>query len=155
MDRKTKIYIATALLPALLLVSIAAYLIHPAKYVRRSFFFPETLTRKTVSISRYIPAGRNRGENIKYYIKDLALGPHVYTCSSIIPPEGEINSVIYRDRSVYIDFSREMAFLDEGSLSDENFGLIGKNISYNFPFVRRICFTIDGQPVSAGIWVTE
>ena len=126
---------------------MGAYALAPAKFVQRIFFFPTTLTHKVKSSSRYIPFAPTLEKQIENYVNELALGPHMYSFSPILPKEGRVDTVMYRDHNVYINFNRELAFAESGSVTDDMYGLIQKNIIYNFPNVHRIFCMIDGQSV--------
>ncbi|MBN2510809.1 MAG: hypothetical protein JXB03_11050 [Spirochaetales bacterium] len=143
-------YLSIGGLVLVFLVSLAAYALAPAKYEKRVFFFRELMSDTEKSISRYIPAGFSLESRISRYVAEMVLGPHLYNFSPVFTADGPVDLVLYRDRTVYIAFGREMAFNDnETALNAETYDLVSRNIFYNFPSVRRIVFTIDGIQVHA------
>ena len=138
-----------------LLVSVVLYAVHPTKQVRRTFFFPKTISGDVVSISRYIPSGANRQASIENYLHELSLGPHVFGFTSLLPANSQLQSLIYRDKAVYIDFSRETAFPTEGMAFENVISLVEKSIRFNFPFIDEVYITIDGTTPNSWSWLTE
>ena len=153
--KRTPFIVFASLILLSLLIAIVLYALHPTKQVRRTFFFPRTISGEIVSLSRYIPSGANRQASIENYLRELALGPHVFGFSSLLPANSELQSLIYRDKAVYIDFSRETAFPAEGMAFESLISLVDESIRFNFPFIDEVYITIDGTTPNSWSWLTE
>lgn len=97
---------------------------------------------------RFIPYRETRAKEIELYLRELFLGPAHMGSVPFIPRNVMLRSAILGDdETLYIDFSPNLIVLIEEF--DSSLELltetVDKNVQHNFPFVRKIVFTVGGQ----------
>lgn len=115
---------------------------------KRLFWFPDTAGADLHAEWRELPYRATRQDRIAMFLDDLVLGPVELGAIPIVSRNTEVRSIILAaDGTLYLDFSKEIAFEDSSSLSnlDDRITLISRNIRHNFRFVEAIIITIEGQ----------
>jgi Sporulation and spore germination len=143
---KLKIVLGS-ILTLLLLVSALLYMLDSHKQLQRRFLFLTEGSRELAGEIRPVPrAGDSEGE-ITNFIEELLLGPARLRLADLFPPGTRLNQTSLIGRTLYIDFSRELAFnLENHPLTlVEIKRLLVDNLNRNFPRLERIVITIDGH----------
>jgi hypothetical protein len=103
---------------------------------------------------------RRRGEDlrIKRFVSELILGPVELELNPFIPVGTKMKSMVRSGQTLYLDFNR--FFIDESAripLSyDEKMGFLRENILFNFPAIKEIVVTVEGQvPGSEFFFLSE
>ena len=129
-----------------LALSLLIYFIVGNYSDRRVYFFPG---REVPSGEvRMVPHQRSSEDSIQVFIKELILGPYSIDHFRIIPPKTKLRSLLLRNKTkLYIDFTSDfIVFDDEFRMTPSEMTLlIKKNLNYNFPFLKEISISIDGQ----------
>jgi hypothetical protein len=138
---------AGALLAAVLVVSLAMYLVTGTERVRRVIFFPDPESHKLVGEEHFVPRVRGSEENMRMVVKELLLGPASYELARLVPRSVRVRSVSLRESVLYVDFSTDLV-LDIGTVP---LGLaeivqgVANNVFFNFPRLRGVYVFIHGQ----------
>ena len=113
----------------------------------RVLFFPGQVDPTLQGESRVVPRYGNTERDIEVLISEIFLGPVDLSRTRVVDKQSRVNSVIVRDRTVYIDINPETMFLQERlPLSlEEAFSAIGHTIGYNFRGIHNIVITVGGQ----------
>ncbi len=129
------------------LFSLFAYLIFSDRDVERILFFPDNLSGEVSGESRILEDKGEPEENIRRLIQELILGPLSILHAQIMPKETKIQVLMYRKGDVYIDFSSHVLFqAKEIPLTfAEAMEAIKKSLYFNFPSIKYIHITVDGQ----------
>ena len=145
------VILASALLLSLA-VSLSAYFIIDNVHITRTFFFPDRrggLKGET----RRLPDLKGDEQKIGQLVEELILGPFDIDHNFLIPKDTRLNTVMLRNKStVYLDFSPNFVIAaGTTSLSyNDIISGIEKNVRYNFPYVKKIIITVDGQQLKLG-----
>ena len=92
---------------------------------------------------------RHRTENIRMerFISELILGPVELELNPFIPEGTKLNTLIHSDQTLYLDFNRH--FIDESARIalnyNERMDYLNRNIHFNFPGIKEIVITVEGQ----------
>ncbi len=143
-NKKTLILVSVFVF--LLLFSVAAYFFNGNRTVRRVFFFPGRSSY--TGEMRRLPAQSSVEESVELFVKELILGPFLIDHLRAVPENTHLQNLLIRDKSLlYIDFSADFIVHEDGFtiLPEEMKVLIKKNIVYNFPFLKQISISVDGQ----------
>lgn len=130
-----------------IIISVTAFALRPGKSVHRVLFFPDATSGVHRGERREIPIQPDRESEIEYVIRELILGPTVLQLSRTLPRDTQIESVIYRNDTLYLDFDPEILF-EAGTGApelDESFDIIRKIIEFNYPKVNEIRFFVGGS----------
>ena len=134
---------------AVFIISLAWYLIDSSRWDYRVLFFPDNIAVGVSGELRKIPNRGSREKNLEQLIKELFLGPQDVQNGRLFPRDTRLLSLIYREGVVDIDFSVELLLPDEEvKLSIvEILSLTEDTINYNYPSIKKVHFTILGEPV--------
>ncbi|MCF6334448.1 MAG: GerMN domain-containing protein [Spirochaetales bacterium] len=130
----------------LLLFSTAFYIINGSRTIRRVLFFPGR-TNYSGEVRR-LPLQASVEDDVELFVKELILGPFQIDHSRVVPENTNLKNLMIREKSLlYIDFSADfIVHEDEFTILPEEMKiLIKKNIVYNFPFLKQISISVDGQ----------
>ncbi len=130
-----------------LLISLFLYFFIDNVHVTRTFFFPGrngTLSGET----RRLPHQKTKEAEIQQFVEELILGPVNIDHNRLVPENTRLLTLMYRPKNtVYLDFSADFVVHDTSMLlnSEEMVSGIKKNITYNFPFVKRVIIAVNGE----------
>jgi hypothetical protein len=154
------IFITAGVLLLFFFISLIAFGVQKGDKVRRVLFFPERFNGNLNGEVRYLKHQKNFEQNIRYFIDELLLGPSLPHLSRLFPKETKLLSLIVKDNLLFINFSKEMIFLDKTIPPNMDFVLKAciSNIDFNFTRIKRICIYINGEyialekndPITAG-----
>ena len=118
---------------------------------RRTFeFFPYDNTNSVVE-DRMLHKTGSKEKDIKSYVEELVLGPVSLDFAPLLTKGTKLRSFMYRDGTVYADFSREAALPVWGGRSlFEGFLTFNKGIRRNFSYVSDVKLFINGNEVFFG-----
>ena len=113
---------------------------------RRTFVFYTLDDGKIVVEDRMLKHSASREDDIIRYTEEMLLGPVSPQLLPLFPRGTMLNSLLFRDGVVYVDFSQNAALPPEGGGSIYNsFRAYSSGIIRNFPYVRDIRFFIEGS----------
>jgi len=140
--------IAGGLLLITLTVSIVLFKVDENKWHPYVMFFPKFTNPEEVDGEiRKIRLQDEDAENIERFVAELALGPADLRYLRIIPRGTKVNSVMYREGRLFIDFSYGLLFSEERNplTLGERFELFTRSLRENFPDLGEIVYTVNGE----------
>ncbi|MDR2731008.1 MAG: GerMN domain-containing protein [Treponema sp.] len=133
----------------LLIGALAEYLV--LGLARRTFVFYTNDNVSVVVEDRMLKRSVSREINITRYTEETLLGPASPDLQPLFPRETRLNSLLYRNGVVFVDFSADAAFPSaEGGSTRDNFFTLYTGILRNFSFVNDVRFFIEGKAAYAG-----
>jgi hypothetical protein len=139
---------------ALFLLSLALFLVSPASRVRRVLFFPSTTTRslagkaaRVVAEVRFLPRHRDADRDARELVEAALLGPARHGGAPLFPPKATVRTLMVRRGVLYVDLSASAAIPDPLAPLPlgEAAAVLDRAIRFNFPWIREIAFSVDGQ----------
>lgn len=135
---------------ALILLSLlSVILLLNLNHGRNSYvmFFPlDSQSGKNAEI-RMVHRLRGEELRIRRFVSELILGPVELKLNPFIPVGTKMKSMVHSGQTLYIDFNRH--FTDESARiplnPDEKMGYLRENIFFNFPGIKEIVVTVEGQ----------
>ncbi|HEQ71221.1 MAG TPA: hypothetical protein ENN69_01930 [Spirochaetia bacterium] len=138
------------LLGLFLIVSVVVYLITP-QWAKRVLFFPEVNTHRFVAEIRYLPPADNAADDIRLLLEDILLGPSNFGNGPVVSPQTTLVSSMLEDDVLYAGFSRGIFNTPAGPIAArERLQAIADAVFFNFPWVKKIYFFIDGAELTDG-----
>ncbi len=137
--------ILISLLLLLFVISITVYFFSN-NYVRRVLFFPGESSYS--GEMRRVPRQATEEANVELFIREFILGPYNIDHLRSVPENTKLQNLLIRDKSLlYVDFSADLIVYDDkfSIPSLVMVTLIRQNIMYNFPFLKEITLSVDGQ----------
>ncbi len=130
--------------------SILLYFILPPDTRGYVFRYPVNTGESNGSERRDVPSRVNLEEQIEVYLKELFTGPITLALSPTVPRGTKLNHVAVIERITYIDLgirmlsaASELSFSFDAALENIRFNLL-----FNFPGLKDVVFTIEGQQVN-------
>jgi hypothetical protein len=146
------VYRSTILLCAFLALCIILsllFFIFTSQWTKRVLFFPEVSSKKFEAEVRYLPEANSNAGNIRILLEDLLLGPSNFGYSSVLPTKSSLHSVMFEDGVLYVGFSKSIYQLDNNLFGPrEMLQAIANSLYFNFPWLKKIYFFIDGKALS-------
>jgi hypothetical protein len=139
---------------ALFALSLTLFLVSPAARVRRVLFFPSTETRsaegkavRLVAEERFLPRHRDADRDARELVEAALLGPARHGAAPLFPPKATVNTLMVRRGVLYVDLSAPAAIPDPLAPLPlgEAAAALRRTIRFNFPWVREVAFSVDGQ----------
>lgn len=145
---RTTIILAGAL-ALIFLISAVSYLIWGNEQEEQVLFFPTHQTMEARGEARILPRKDTKEQEIELLVKEILLGPFNINYMPVVPRDSRIRSIMLREDTLYIDFTIDVVFQEAGSsLSlQESLSYIGHSIQFNFPRVRNIIYSINGNQI--------
>jgi len=115
--------------------------------LKQVLFFPLDNAKGFNGEQRLIKRYTDREERISSTLREILLGPSELGYEKIVPVGTKIQSLILRENILYLDFSKH--FIDDikgfSLPAEERLRFIEKNLIFNYPFIKEIVITINGQ----------
>jgi hypothetical protein len=129
-------------------VSLFLFVRYQKNWHRYVLFFPQYRDEKVIETEfRKFPMKESAEENMYSLIQEILLGPEDLRHIAIMPEETQLQSLLFRNGELFVDFSSELLFSGETpqlSLREKIF-LIEKALRFNFREIEEIVFTIEGE----------
>jgi hypothetical protein len=134
------------ILGACLLISAVAFGIFAIGHTERVFFFPEIGGKGIGSETRTLIRRPGMENQLEYYVREMVLGPMNLTHDPLVPPDTGVNAILVRKGTAYIDLSSSFLVSEGTKLPfPEIFSYIERSVSFNFPSIRNVVLTLDGN----------
>lgn len=148
MVNRLKVIVCSGMALLFLGTSIFIYARDGYHWVRRVFFFTSALDGTVRGEERYIPRRNSLEGSVEIYLEEWILGPVYYENSRLLPRSTQFSSLLVRNEEIYINFDGNLVISDEGlrPLVDM-FTHIHHGLRYNFPRLKEVHVSIDGEPV--------
>ncbi|MDR2313249.1 MAG: GerMN domain-containing protein [Spirochaetaceae bacterium] len=115
---------------------------------RRTFEFPALANGELVVEDRMLYKADSLEQNIKNYVEELILGPISITCAPLLTKGVKLQSFMYRDGTVYADFSGDAALpVQGGAPLFESFLALNRGIRRNFHSISNVKLFVNGNEV--------
>jgi hypothetical protein len=130
-----------------LVVSLFLFLYLNHGWVERVLFFPRYTDTVSGGETRRLPKRDTREEELMFFLEEIILGPTNIENIPIVPEETELRSVMFRDQVLYLDLSEDILFQTSGRPLplERRMALIKRSVLFNFPWVKEIIITINGE----------
>ncbi len=115
--------------------------------VRRVLFFPMQNSKDVVSEVRYLSKRATEEQNIELLVEEIILGPSRENHAILLPKELNVESVMLRNNTLYLDLSEEIV-LNEVELRlgfEKSIRVLANTVMFNFRNVRRVFVFINGE----------
>jgi hypothetical protein len=145
-DSLLRKHLAGVLFILVLLISLAFFLIFPPDRANRTLFFPGTTELSLRGERRLLPRGTDE-RAIEFLVQDQILGPARIEHGRLLPRGTEINALLLRNATLYVDLSEDALVGSDAVRIPLDKALAGLEhaIRYNFRRVEEIIVTIDGS----------
>jgi spore germination protein GerM len=139
--------IAGSALVAVLLVSLFFFFLVGYKREKRVLFFPREGSAALAAEERFLPNHRDLEVDLRKLIEEVILGPAGHDEVRLIPREVTVRSLSVQNHVLYLDLSADIvtAGHEYPLHGDEALEALKKTILFNFPKVREVAVTVDGQ----------
>ena len=120
-------------------------------FSRRTFEFFVYDGNRSVVEDRMLRKTFSRENDIKMYVEELILGPVSLDYAPLVTKGTALRSFMYRDRTVFADFSRDAALpVHGGGDLYDSFLTLNKGIRRNFSDVSNVKLFVNGNEVFFG-----
>ena len=130
-----------------LLLSLVLYFVFANRSQEVVLFFPNDTNHQLSGEMRAVPKKGSVEANLREVVNGLILGPETHRHDRAIAKSTAIRSLIVRGGLLYLDFSPAILF-PEGDPSagfSESMDAVRKSIRFNFPEIKKIIITVNGQ----------
>jgi len=110
-------------------------------------FFPNDSNHQLTGEMRVVPKKGNIEGNIRELVNGLILGPEKLRHDRALAKDTSIRSLMVRGNHLYLDFSPDILF-PEGDTStgfSESLDAVRKSVKFNFPDIKKITITVNGE----------
>ncbi|MDR2785363.1 MAG: GerMN domain-containing protein [Treponema sp.] len=121
-----------------------------AGLTRATFVFYSTESGGELVEERMLPLPQDREEKLKFYVAEALLGPALQDALPLFPRDTRLESLLFRDRVVYLNLSEAAALPVEGGDSFQSLSALYRGIRRNFNFVMDVRFFIAGNEAFPG-----
>jgi len=138
----------------LLLLIIGAFVEYKVLgLARRTFVFYTNNNASVVVEDRMLKRSASKEVEITRYTQEAVLGPSSPELQPLFPNGTRLESLLYRDGVVFIDFSVDAALpaVEEGDTFN-SFNTLYTGILRNFPSVKDVKFFIEGESAYYGMF---
>lgn len=141
------------LLGAVILAFVLSFTLFMVKRggARYTFVFPSVEKESFIVETRRFK--KSHKSPVEYYIDELMLGPQTERCRFIFPKETKINSVMVKNKVLYINFSKNIINPEtEGKMLPirQAIELFKENVLRNFPSINSVEVFVEGNPAYEG-----
>jgi hypothetical protein len=118
---------------------------------RRTFEFFTFENNRSVVEDRMLRKTASLESDIRTYVEELILGPVSVDFAPLVTKGTKLRSFMYRDRTVYADFSGEAVLpIPGGQTLFDGFLALNRGIRRNFSAVSDVKLFVDGNEVFFG-----
>ncbi len=117
-------------------------------------FFPlDSMKGKNAEI-RNIYRASDGSHRMDLFVRELLLGPEVLQMNPFIPPGTKLKASIIKGDTLYLDFNKDFIKDIPGTPVnyEEKNNYIRENIRFNFPQIKEIVITVEGQIPGSGFY---
>ncbi|MGA2480138.1 MAG: GerMN domain-containing protein [Spirochaetia bacterium] len=131
----------------ILALSLILFLLIDNQSAARILFFPSHSGRRMVAEERLLPRHWSRERDVTELVEGVLLGPTGHDALRIFPRGASVLSALIHGHTLYLDLSPRVLGEDpEVPLhGEEALSALSRSIRFNFPRLREIVISIDGQ----------
>jgi hypothetical protein len=136
----------------LLVITVFAFIeLGQSGLTRRTFEFFTYNNNNSVIEDRMLRKTPTQESDIRTYIREAILGPVSRDYAPIVTTGTKLNSFMYRDGTVYADFTKEAALLVNGGRPlFDCFLALNQGIRRNFSYISDVKLFVGGNEVFFG-----
>jgi hypothetical protein len=130
-----------------IIASLSLFFLHHSGETERVIFFPKFDQAELEGEPRIVPSKKTQEEDILLLAREIVLGPFNVHYDRLLPQSTDVESVLLRGDTLYVDFSLDPILVEEGSVLSfrEQIEAVKKTIAFNFPSVERINISFKGE----------
>ncbi len=130
-----------------IIASLSLFYINHSGETERVIFFPKYDQAELEGEPRILPSKDSKEEEILLLAREIVLGPFSIYYDRVLPQSTDVEGVLLRGRTLYLDFSLDPVLGEEGSVLSfqEQIEAVKKTITFNFPSVERINVSFKGE----------
>ncbi|MDR1410568.1 MAG: GerMN domain-containing protein [Spirochaetaceae bacterium] len=130
----------------LVLLGLLAFLDYRGRgLARATYVFYDIESGNELVEERLLPLPPDREGKLRFYTAEALLGPVSPNAQPLFPRGTRLESLLFRDMTVYLDLSETAALPVDGEGSFRSLSALGKGIMRNFSFVKDVRFFIAGR----------
>ena len=116
---------------------------------RRTMVFYTAKEGNPVIEERMIPHSGFREEEITRYVNEVLLGPVVLDIAPLFPEGTRLESLLYRDKEVFVNLSESAALAPLDGIQDvkTNLYTLVLGIHRNFNYIKKVTLFVHGNEV--------
>jgi hypothetical protein len=125
---------------------------------RQTFIFYDMKTGISRVEERMLLKYPSEEAQVKQYVEEAIFGPRSPYSAPLFIHGTRLLTLLYRDRTVYINLSEDAAFpivtedmeinaVSMTGVRARSFSTLDQGLKRNFPFIRQIFFFIEGHPI--------
>ena len=139
--------IVGAVLLGVCALSVLLFLLLGNGKVSRVLFFPDTLGARLVAERRLVPRHGTLEANVRELVDGALLGPMRPDLARLFPREITVQTLIVNEGVLFVDLSAGAALPDPETPmgATEAVEALSRSIRANFPRLRELAVTMDGQ----------
>lgn len=144
-NRKSTVF--AGMMVFIFLFSLAFFLIFADNKQEVVLFFPNDSNHQLTGEMRVVPKKSTVEGNLREVVNGLILGPEKLRHNRALAKSTMIRSLLVRGGLLYLDFSPGILF-PEGDTStgfSESLDAIRRSIRFNFPGIKKIIITVNGE----------
>ncbi|MBN1649011.1 MAG: GerMN domain-containing protein [Spirochaetales bacterium] len=166
MNDRMKLITGLSAFAFIFLVSLIIFKLSPDDIKYRVLFFPADETNRLIGETRRLKDRGKLEKDAEILLREILLGPSVLEHNRYIPRGTKLQSVMLRDSVLYVDYSVQIQQLvlrevignppaaESGKVMPRDMmplglagalGVVQKTIKFNFPLIRQVVFTINGE----------
>jgi len=146
MIKKVIPFVPTALMAVLFITVLVMFNFEKGRTQYVLFFPLDTMKGENAEI-RNIYRSSETQHKMSLFVHELMLGPEILQMNPFIPSGTKLKSLILKGNSLYLDFNKD--FIKDIPVTPigykEKINYIRQNISFNFPHIKEIVVTVEGQ----------
>ncbi len=124
---------------------------------RYILFFPLDSMNGMNAEVRDVYRASSADKRLEIFLNELILGPVALRMNPFIPQGTKVRSFIHSGEKLYLDLDR--GFLNESQRifldHEEQIELLTRNIQFNFPGIKEITVTVEGQIPGSDYYATS
>lgn len=151
------LFISALLLIASFVISLVFFVVLESDDTARVLFFPGNISDEITGERRIVTNYPDLERDMEVLVEEVILGPTSLYRSRVLPKETRVQLFMLRDKTAYVDLSREALFGDETVRIDFDDGaaVLERSLRFNFRSLEDVVITVDGQLPSEPFFVQE
>ncbi len=132
---------------AVLLLSLVVFLFVGSRQTEVVLFFPNYANHRLSGEERFVPRHAALSQGIETAVNELILGPEQLRHDRALARETRVRALFAKGHTAFIDLSAGILFPAESvSVSfEESLQAIRRTVLFNFPSIKHVVITIEGE----------
>ncbi len=128
-------------------ISLGCFSLSQFSREKHLVFFLEYRKGTLAGEVRSIPWKSSMEDRVRGLVEELLWGPIDPRLQRVFPLGSQVQSILIRKGSIYVDLSPDVLFASEDIRVgwDERFRILRKTLGFNYPQFKQIFLTVNGQ----------